>query len=262
MTPLPRLALPLAWEGGADDGDGAPPAAAQERSRLERIAHRLRDRYPRGGERNDWVKKVHDARLMDLVVFNFDLTLAEADGEELPGGAERRPDRVNEGATRVWYPHGHVDDPAEIVLGTRRYGLEITRLEKARNEFWGRWRKRNEGQSEPSDVEPEHWLDLLLSNRPLFMIGLGLSPDEWTIWWALTQRARRFLRRPESQRPATVAFVLDEGRELDERREWLSVATKALGVELVRFSRADASQVWKSVLASVGEARPDSREGA
>ncbi len=124
--------------------------------------------------------------------------------------------------TRTWYPHGHVDRPAKIVLGQRRYGLQIAGAETGRKDFkaWERefldpkkppsqaaYRERVDQMrgASASGTGPHKALSLmsLLMSSDLVFIGTSLDRAETDLWWCLHQRQRNVARQPHSRRPCT-----------------------------------------------------------
>ena len=54
----------------------------------------------------------------------------------------------------------------------------------------------------------KHWVARIL-NAPLVILGLGVSWDEWDLWWVLQLRARNHARLPRHLRPPTFRLVQD-----------------------------------------------------
>ena len=246
-------ALALGWEGhviGGISPEDKKAAAKAENAALAKVACGLDTRYPIGADAPLY-QQIRDARIADLVVFNFDRSLHPATTVDAWSDPRRGP---SIGRTRVWYPHGHTGQHKHIVLGTRRFGLEITALEKERGKYWSALHEHPRPRREPV---PTHWLHTFLGRREVHLIGLGLRPEEWTIWWALTQRARRFAKTPAAQRPRTIAHVFRRGAEAVD--PWLAEACVAVGVHLVNFERQESSAKWTHAIDSAAQKRGGGR---
>ncbi len=236
----------LAWEARLVDGTVKArshiPAVAETRA-LKRLACKLDTRYP-ASVTSPIHERLRAGGFADLLVFNFDRSLhGDFDSRAWSAtvDARRGPELHN---TRVWYPHGHTGSPKDIVFGTRRYGTEIRRLEAARGRYWKA--QREPGAGAHFEPAPTHWLHTLLARRDLHLIGLGLRPEEWTLWWALTQRARRFARH--EVKPKTTAHILWNRLRPAAHASWRSSALAALGIEEHRFGVRKSESVWREVL--------------
>lgn len=241
---LPSEALALAWEATvlADSAGSLRPAAIRsEKLKLREFAAAL-DRLYQPGAAAEFAHRLRDANVADLVVLNFDRSLNPGAKRAKWSDPRRAPDL---GRTRIWHPHGHTAKPNDIVFGTRAYGIEIARLEAQRERYWAAQRALSRHDLDPT---PDHWLHTFLSRRDLRLIGLGLRPEEWTIWWALTQRARRLARTSPSTRPRTVAYLFRDKAKPEPHRKWRSEALSALGIEERSFGAARSSRVWREVI--------------
>jgi hypothetical protein len=238
-------AVALAWEARLVDqasGKGRKKPSVAEKGALEKLACMLDGRYSVGTE-SPLHARLRSGGIADLVVFNFDRSLHD-DFDAASWRDERRAPDL--GGTRVWHPHGHTGRPARIVFGTRRYGMEIKALEAAREDYWKNLGKKSARLG--TDPAPTHWLHTFLSRREVHLIGLGLRPEEWTLWWALTQRARRFARAGEAATPKTVAHVYHDPNQADGHDTWRKSALRSLGVEESRFGPKESKTVWEQVL--------------
>ncbi len=79
-----------------------------------------------------------------------------------------------------WHPHGHVDNEKSIVLGLHRYAHMVKNGLRIRNHHMRA--KRNNSKDNT-------WYNRLLEN-PVLILGAGMSPTEWDMWYALTSRER------------------------------------------------------------------------
>lgn len=81
-----------------------------------------------------------------------------------------------------WHPHGDIDKYASLILGTRKYGLHINKIEKLR--------ERSKQQKKPDNYQ-KSWYDVLTHN-PVIILGADISDMEWDIWNAIVNRERNF----------------------------------------------------------------------
>ena len=243
-------AVALAWEARLVDqasGRGRKKPSVAEKAALEKLACMLDGRYSVGTE-SALHAGLRSGGIADLVVFNFDRSLHDDFGAASWRDERRAPDL---GGTRVWHPHGHTGRPARIVFGTRRYGMEIKALEAAREDYWKNLGKKSARLG--TDPAPTHWLHTFLSRREVHLIGLGLRPEEWTLWWALTQRARRFARAGEAATPKTVAHVYHDPKKPDAHDGWRTSALRSLGIQERRFRRTESAAVWAELVSACEE---------
>lgn len=163
--------------------------------------------------------------------------------------------------SRIWHPHGIVEDPETIVLGIRDYGVYIEELRRAFGVFkrdekkffhplgnphnrealeeWEQTRRSHEQEEFGSLCS---WLELFMLSDLMF-VGCGLGQDEFPLWWVLHQRARNFARYAPEERPRT--FYLTTQQDLDEKRITHLENTPA-NVEIVAFE--SHSQLWETLL--------------
>jgi hypothetical protein len=89
----------------------------------------------------------------------------------------------------------------------------------------------------------------LLSHRDVHLIGLGLRPEEWTIWWALNQRARRFARTASKRGPRTTAHLVAHCRhDAEPHGSWRSDALRALQIDERKFCKCESQDVWAQLI--------------
>jgi hypothetical protein len=156
-----------------------------------------------------------------IVSLNFDNLLSQ--GCSLSKKSSPSPgkefERFEKNGKTIWHPHGCIDKPESIKLGQRDYGFlpqewsgkiskfkEFERAHKAESkdvmsdEVFGKMICAL--KAAPSNSERSLLGHLLLG--PLLFYGVGLSQNEWGLWWLLNQRARNLARIPSEQRPPTV----------------------------------------------------------
>lgn len=89
-----------------------------------------------------------------------------------------------------WHPHGDVDKYDSLILGTRKYGLHINKIEKLR--------MRSKHQKKPDNYQ-KSWYDVLTHN-PVIILGADISDMEWDIWNAIVDRERNFGKKENSKK--------------------------------------------------------------
>jgi hypothetical protein len=182
----------------------------------------------------------------DVVTFDFDDWLS-------PGAVPAREAKVGRpglhvlrGNTRIWHPHGHAARSQGIVLGARAYGVALSELAAAFGRHVAKERKSNAAHVHRVGTVVDAVID-----RPLLLLGLSLSREEWTIWWLLTQRAR-FLARHRVRPPV---FVLarrpapDEPVEAQAQFATLHRYAALLGLRLLEAS--SWPDAWRKLRAAL-----------
>ena len=114
----------------------------------------------------------------------------------------------------VWHPHGDLGAKGTILLGIRQYGLQISELEKSRVKF-------KSEESEDKHYDEDEWYKVAV-NAPLVLLGLGLSPDEWDIWWFLTNRTRNHSKLEPRQEPRLYRLVAINDAD-SNAVDWLNI---------------------------------------
>lgn len=89
-----------------------------------------------------------------------------------------------------WHPHGDIDKYASLILGTRKYGLHINKIEKLR--------ERSKQQKKPDNYQ-KSWYEVLTHN-PVIILGADISNMEWDIWNAIVNRERNFGKKENSEK--------------------------------------------------------------
>jgi hypothetical protein len=84
---------------------------------------------------------------------------------------------------RFWHPHGSIENNSKgekIVLGLHRYSHMLETGISIRNHHM---------QHKRLNKEDNTWYYRLIQN-PIIILGAGMSPTEWDMWFALTSRER------------------------------------------------------------------------
>jgi hypothetical protein len=101
-----------------------------------------------------------------------------------------------------WHPHGDADKYDSLILGTRKYGLHINKIEKIR--------MRSKHQKKPDNYQ-KSWYDVLTHN-PVIILGADISDMEWDIWNAIVNRERNFGKKENNEK---YKFPIYQMRELN-----------------------------------------------
>ena len=88
---------------------------------------------------------------------------------------------------RFWHPHGSIEPKDKIILGLHRYSHMLETAISIRNHHMRA--KRN-------NTHDNTWYDKLLLN-PVIILGAGMSPSEWDLWFAITSRERTNTSNPQ-----------------------------------------------------------------
>ncbi len=94
-------------------------------------------------------------------------------------------------SSTIWYPHGNISSYESIILGTRDYGMYITKLNHAFKQYKQKERRYIKKQDYKklttisltelnNSITARTWLAM---NANLLFLGCSLSPEEWPMWW-------------------------------------------------------------------------------
>jgi hypothetical protein len=81
---------------------------------------------------------------------------------------------------RFWHPHGVITNNKSIVLGAHRYAKMVSNTIRIRNHHL---------MEKKANAADNTWYKCLIDN-PVIIIGAGMSPSEWDMWYALASRDR------------------------------------------------------------------------
>jgi hypothetical protein len=96
----------------------------------------------------------------------------------------------NNKSISFWHPHGSLannNKDEKLVLGVHRYSMMLETVIRIRNHHMEA--KRNKSIDNT-------WYYRLLEN-PVLILGAGMSPTEWDMWFALTSRERANGEKPQ-----------------------------------------------------------------
>jgi hypothetical protein len=116
--------------------------------------------------------------------------------------------RVVKGIT-FWHPHGDIDKPDSLILGTRKYGLHINNIEKLR--------KRSKKQDKPHDYK-KSWYEVLTHNT-VIILGADVSDMEWDIWSAIVNRERNYGKKENQIKFKFPIFQMRESKNLGNKNK-------------------------------------------
>lgn len=105
-----------------------------------------------------------------------------------------------------WHPHGDVEKHDSLILGTRKYGLHINKIEKLR--------MRSKHQKKTDNYQ-KSWYDVLTHN-PVIILGADISDMEWDIWNAIVNRERNFGKKENS---GNFRYPIFQMRELSSENQ-------------------------------------------
>lgn len=86
---------------------------------------------------------------------------------------------------RFWHPHGDYTNIKSIVLGLRKYGLQIEKTESYRNSFKKKYKES------PHPIIEQNWIEVIM-NKPILILGASLTNCEQDILFALINKRRNY----------------------------------------------------------------------
>jgi hypothetical protein len=110
---------------------------------------------------------------------------------------------------KFWHPHGDIEYINSIVLGLRKYGMQIQNIEKLRKKY-----KANNKNNKPRF---KTWLDQLMTQTVL-ILGADISHNEWDVLFALISKKRNRARRGSDE----PIFQMSENHTNSNLRDWVA----------------------------------------
>jgi hypothetical protein len=86
---------------------------------------------------------------------------------------------------RLWYPHGSISKPTEIILGAKNYANHIINIERLR---------RHSKTEERKNIKLNTWYDQLI-HQTVLILGASISDTEWDLWSVFVNRERNFSKK-------------------------------------------------------------------
>lgn len=117
---------------------------------------------------------------------------------------------------RFWHPHGDIEKPRSLLLGHRKYALQLSDVEQMRRDNKARSPLHN----------PNTWYDALTENTVL-VIGAGLSHVELDLWTALVNRERNFAKRDNHKKHRQPVYILTDKDSHSAYGPWLEPLFKS-----------------------------------
>jgi hypothetical protein len=111
---------------------------------------------------------------------------------------------------RFWHPHGDIQKPSSMLLGHRKYALQLSEVEQMR--------KYNKAKA-PRKI-PITWYDALTNNTVL-IIGAGLNHVELDLWTALVNRERNFAKRDNHKKHRRPVYLMTDTNDYSNLSPWL-----------------------------------------
>lgn len=108
---------------------------------------------------------------------------------------------------KFWHPHGDIKHLNSIVLGLRKYGMQIQNIEKLRNRY--------KAKNKTTKPKLKTWLDPLMS-QPILILGADISYNEWDVLFAMISKKRN-RAKSGSQEPI---FQISENHANSNLRDW------------------------------------------
>lgn len=96
---------------------------------------------------------------------------------------------------KFWHPHGDIHHPNSLILSTRKYGSQLAIVESLRKHY-----KKDEKKNGYDNRLEFSWFDAIM-NRPLLILGAGLSSNEQDILFAISSKKRNYLNHPNKDYP-------------------------------------------------------------
>ena len=169
----------------------------------------------------------------------------------------------------VWCPHGTTGNPRRIVLGVQRYGRHIAEMINSLDihKNWEKKQKKLRATPVAGEIldlnlyryntpshKIEHWVAKTL-NAPWWILGAGVGPDEWDLWFYLQIR-RRNHRALGEHSPRAYRLTCTEEMQTSSWAK-TSAAFEALGVSSLLCGEkwADA---WSNLFSTM-QNEPDRR---
>lgn len=87
----------------------------------------------------------------------------------------------------IWHIHGEAGSPNSMVLGHYYYGKILAQIQEYIPKFM---RTYNGCAKHKKEYYPKSWIDYFILGD-VYIIGLGLDPSEFDLWWLLNCKKRR-----------------------------------------------------------------------
>jgi hypothetical protein len=210
-------------------GHNSKPANHVERSLLKKIKDLLKTNKLSSDELNSYPLEIFNSKyISDVINLNFDLVIEEVLTQKksqksclkLKSYSPKNQNGAYEGIYKLpnfqyreinkikfWHPHGDIKHLNSMILGLRKYGMQIQRIEKLRNRY----------KAAKSDTKPrvKTWLDPLMM-QPILILGTDISHNEWDILFAMISKKRNRARLGSDE----PIFQMSENHTNSNLRDW------------------------------------------
>jgi hypothetical protein len=220
--------------GKNSSGPNSKPANQVERSLLKKIKDLLQtnklpsddlDRYP--------LEIFNPKYISDVINLNFDLVIEETLAQKInqkswlkvKSYSTTTQDGALEGIYKLanfqyreinkikfWHPHGDIKHLNSMILGLRKYGMQIQHIEKLRKYY------KSSSSNKP---KYETWLDPLMK-QPILILGADMSQNEWDILFALISKKRNRAKLGSDE----PIFQMSENHTNSNLRDWAAPISK------------------------------------
>lgn len=182
-------------------------------------------------EEIDLFCSVLDSGVKTILTTNFDYNIETAllhcKGRERPGNDTKvkYPNEIRKsnrrhnviGDVRIHHVHGELNYPRSICLGITKYVENLSKIRELLSGPKTEADKMLDRETIDSKVilgerkSIKTWAEYLF-NQDVYIVGLGLSPQEIDLWWLLLRRAQLMSKAPASQRPTNkvIYYALEE----------------------------------------------------
>ena len=154
---------------------------------------------------------------------------------------------------KVWFPHGSINNPEQMVAGFWRYARATAHVVDAINQFKAQntlslssdsIETLNEHRQDSSEVySTPTWVSDAI-NAPLLLLGVGCTQEETDIWTFLHRRAREHQRLGTKAPPIWRFSCKKENPSLKGHWESLSAGLNIIDLEL----GVDWDDAWSNLL--------------
>lgn len=136
---------------------------------------------------------------------------------------------------RFWHPHGDYTNTKSIVLGLRKYGLQIEKIESYRSSF----KKKYKESTHP--IIEQNWIEVIM-NKPILILGASLTNCEQDILFALINKKRNYNKSSikDSVSRSYIFHMVDIGK-----------TSSLCELAIPLFQNAEFDEQWNKLVAIV-----------
>lgn len=136
---------------------------------------------------------------------------------------------------RFWHPHGDYTNKNSIVLGLRKYGLQIEKIESYRSSF----KKKYKEYTHP--IIEQNWIEVIM-NKPILILGASLTNCEQDIMFALINKKRNYNKSSinDLDSRSYIFHMVDKGK-----------TSSLCELAIPLFQNAEFDEQWNKLVAIV-----------